>query len=111
MGTGDLWFDTDGNNRPYRCSGTAWVATDDPRIAANAASIQTQSQAIAEPAKMGPRCVDGQSQCWPNYCWYWSDSQIGRHQQVMVSASQFFVFNPNSPNATRPLLPSTMARR
>ena len=103
MGTGDLWFDTDSNNRPYRYSGTAWVATDDPRIAANAASIQTQSQAIAN-------LQNGAQAMWTVKA---SAGQITAGigliaksdgtSQVMVSASQFFVFNPNSPNATAPL--------
>lgn len=30
---GDIWFDTDDNNKIYRWSGTAWVATPDSRIA------------------------------------------------------------------------------
>jgi hypothetical protein len=44
---GDLWFDTDDNNKAYRYSGTAWVATDDARISTNAAAIQTESTARA----------------------------------------------------------------
>ncbi len=43
MVTGDLWFDTDDNNKAYRYSGTAWEATDDTRISTNAAAIQTES--------------------------------------------------------------------
>lgn len=43
MITGDLWFDTDDNNKAYRYSGTAWVATDDTRIATNAAAITTEA--------------------------------------------------------------------
>ncbi|WP_270828901.1 phage tail tip fiber protein [Aeromonas sp. QDB20] len=103
MGTGDLWFDTDSNNRPYRYSGTAWIATDDPRIAANAASIQTQSQAIAN-------LQNGAQAMWTAKA---SAGQISAGigliaksdgtSQVMVSASQFFVFNPNSPSTTAPL--------
>jgi len=46
MGTGDLWFDIANNNRPYRYSGTAWIATDDPR---------------------GPGNVDGESQRGPDH--------------------------------------------
>ena len=30
---GDLWFDTDDNNKSYRFDGVSWVATDDTRIA------------------------------------------------------------------------------
>lgn len=47
MTAGDLWFDTDDNNKTYRYSGSAWTATDDTRIAANAASVQTNATAIA----------------------------------------------------------------
>jgi hypothetical protein len=43
--TGDLWFDTDDNNKAYRYSGSAWVATDDTRIATNAAAITTETSA------------------------------------------------------------------
>lgn len=47
MVTGDLWFDTDDNNKAYRYSGTAWEATDDVRIATNAAAIQSEITARA----------------------------------------------------------------
>jgi len=43
--TGDLWFDTDDNNKAYRYSGSAWVITDDTRISANAAAITTETSA------------------------------------------------------------------
>lgn len=36
---GDLWFDTSDNNKAYRWSGSAWVATDDARIASTAANL------------------------------------------------------------------------
>jgi hypothetical protein len=42
---GDIWFDSDDNNKPYRWSGTSWVAADDSRISVNAAAIQTEQQA------------------------------------------------------------------
>jgi Putative phage tail protein len=48
MITGDLWFDTDDNNKAYRYNGSAWVATDDTRIAANTAAITTESTARAD---------------------------------------------------------------
>ena len=48
MITGDLWFDTDDNNKAYRYNGTAWVATDDTRIAANAAAITAEAIARAD---------------------------------------------------------------
>jgi len=37
--TGDLWFDSDDNNRAYRFDGTNWVATDDARIASTLATL------------------------------------------------------------------------
>lgn len=46
-GVGDLWIDTDDNNKLYRWSGSAWVAADDARIATNAAAITTESSARA----------------------------------------------------------------
>lgn len=39
---GDIWFDTDDNNKVYRYSGSAWVAVDDLRTVANAAAISTE---------------------------------------------------------------------
>lgn len=33
MIAGDLWFDTDDNNKAYRYDGVSWVVTDDTRIA------------------------------------------------------------------------------
>lgn len=44
---GDIWFDTDDNNKAYRWSGTAWAATDDTRITANAAAIVTEQNTRA----------------------------------------------------------------
>lgn len=46
--TGDIWFDTDDSNKAYRWDGAAWVATDDTRIAANAAAIITEQTARAD---------------------------------------------------------------
>lgn len=48
MGAGDLWFDTDDNNKAYRYSGSAWVETSDTRIAANLAAISTEATARAD---------------------------------------------------------------
>jgi predicted phage tail protein len=45
---GDLWFDSDDGNKPYRWTGSSWVATDDTRIAANAAAITTEQTARAD---------------------------------------------------------------
>jgi hypothetical protein len=44
---GDLWFDSDDSNKAYRYSGSSWVATDDTRIATNAAAIVTEATARA----------------------------------------------------------------
>lgn len=48
MTAGDLWFDSDANNKAYRYSGSSWVATDDTRIAQNTADIQTEQIARAD---------------------------------------------------------------
>jgi predicted phage tail protein len=48
MTSGDIWFDENDNNKSYRYSGSAWVATDDTRIAANAAAITTEATARAD---------------------------------------------------------------
>lgn len=40
---GDLWFDSDDGNKPYRYTGSAWVATEDTRIAANTAAINSEA--------------------------------------------------------------------
>lgn len=45
---GDVWFDSDDNNKAYRWTGSAWTATDDSRIAANAAAIITEQTARAD---------------------------------------------------------------
>lgn len=103
MGTGDLWFDTANNNRPYRYSGTAWVATDDPRIAANAATVQTQSKAIADLQNGAEAMWTAKAQAGDIKAGIGLVAKSDGTSQVMVSASQFFVFNPNSPNSTAPL--------
>lgn len=43
MEVGDLWFDADGGNKPYRYDGSKWVAVDDARIAQNAAAISSEA--------------------------------------------------------------------
>ncbi|MBL0511852.1 DUF1983 domain-containing protein [Aeromonas media] len=103
MGTGDLWFDTASNNRPYRYSGTAWIATDDPRVAANAAAVQIQSQAIADlqngaQAMWAAKASAGQITAGIGLI-----AKSDGTSQVAISASQVVVFNPNSPNSTAPL--------
>lgn len=42
---GDLWFDTDDNNKPYRWNGTTWELAADARVAANTAAIVTEQTA------------------------------------------------------------------
>ncbi|QBX72251.1 DUF1983 domain-containing protein [Aeromonas hydrophila] len=103
MGTGDLWFDTANNNRPYRYSGTAWVATDDPRIAANAAAVQLQSEAIADlqngaQAMWTAKATAGQITAGIGLI-----AKSDGTSQVAISASQVFVFNPNSSTPMAPL--------
>lgn len=44
---GDLWFDSDDGNKAYRWNGSSWEATDDTRIAANAAAISNEATARA----------------------------------------------------------------
>jgi len=46
---GDLWFDTDDGNKPYRwnAGSTSWVASPDAQIAANSAAIVTEASARA----------------------------------------------------------------
>lgn len=103
MGTGDLWFDTDSNNRPYRYSGTAWIATDDPRIASNAAAVQLQSQAIADLQNGAQAMWTAKASAGQITAGIGLIAKSDGTSQVMVSASQFFVFNPNSPSTTAPL--------
>lgn len=45
---GDIWYDTDDDNRPRRWSGSAWQLVDDARIAETAATVTTQATAIAD---------------------------------------------------------------
>lgn len=45
MTAGDLWFDSDANNRLYRYSGSAWIEATDPRIAITAAAVTTETKA------------------------------------------------------------------
>lgn len=47
MESGDLWFDTDAGNRPYRYDGTDWVEVSDSRVA-TAISNASTAQATAD---------------------------------------------------------------
>ncbi|MFM5244404.1 phage tail tip fiber protein [Aeromonas caviae] len=103
MGTGDLWFDTDSNNRPYRYSGTAWVATDDPRIAANAAAVQQQSQAIADLQNGAQAMWTAKASAGQITAGIGLIANSDGTSQVAISASQVFVFDPNSSTPMAPL--------
>lgn len=103
MGTGDLWFDTSNNNRPYRYSGTAWVATDDPRIAANAATVQTQSKAIADLQNGAEAMWTAKAQAGDIKAGIGIVAKSDGTSQVAISASQVFVFDPNSSTPMAPL--------
>ncbi|MFM5142973.1 DUF1983 domain-containing protein [Aeromonas veronii] len=103
MGTGDLWFDTSNNNRPYRYSGTAWVATDDPRIASNAAAVQLQSQAIANLQSGAQAMWTAKANAGQISSGIGLVAKSDGTSMVALSASQVVVFNPNRPNATAPL--------
>ncbi|MBP4067416.1 DUF1983 domain-containing protein [Aeromonas sp. MaB10011B] len=103
MGTGDLWFDTANNNRPYRYSGTAWVATDDPRIAANAAAVQLQSQAIADLQNGAQAMWTAKASAGQITAGIGLIANSDGTSQVAISASQVFVFNPNSSTPMAPL--------
>ncbi|WP_404840453.1 phage tail tip protein [Aeromonas media] len=103
MGTGDLWFDTASNNRPYRYSGTAWIATDDPRIAANAAAVQLQSQAIADLQSGAQAMWTAKASAGQITAGIGLIAKSDGTSQVAISASQVFVFNPNSSTPMAPL--------
>ncbi|POV92028.1 hypothetical protein C3418_09960 [Aeromonas sp. ASNIH8] len=103
MGTGDLWFDTANNNRPYRYSGTAWVATDDPRIAANAAAVQLQSQAIADLQNGAQAMWTAKASAGQITAGIGLVANSDGTSQVAISASQVFVFDPNSSTPMAPL--------
>lgn len=103
MGTGDLWFDTASNNRPYRYSGTAWIATDDPRIAANAAAVQIQSQAIANLQNGAQAMWTAKASAGQITAGIGLVAKSDGTSQVAISASQVFVFNPNSSTPMAPL--------
>jgi hypothetical protein len=103
MGTGDLWFDTANNNRPYRYSGTAWVATDDPRIAANAAAVQLQSQAIADLQNGAQAMWTAKASAGQITAGIGLIANSDGTSQVAISASQVFVFDPNSSTPMAPL--------
>lgn len=44
---GDLWLDSDDNNKAYRYSGSAWVAADDVRISTTASAVTTLQTTVS----------------------------------------------------------------
>ena len=46
---GDLWIETDANNKLWRWSGSAWVDASDPRIAANSSAITALQSTVNNP--------------------------------------------------------------
>lgn len=103
MGTGDLWFDTANNNRPYRYSGTAWVATDDPRVASTAATVQTHSQAISDLQNGAQAMWTAKAKAGDIIAGIGIVAKSDGTSQIAMSASQVFVFNPNSATPMAPL--------
>ncbi|HGY1014354.1 TPA: DUF1983 domain-containing protein, partial [Aeromonas salmonicida subsp. smithia] len=103
MGTGDLWFDTANNNRPYRYSGTAWVATDDPRVASTAATVQTHSQAISDLQNGAQAMWTAKAQAGDITAGIGIVAKSDGTSQIAMSASQVFVFNPNSATPMAPI--------
>lgn len=131
MVTGDLWYDTDDNNKTYRYSGSAWVLAADARIATNAAAITTEQTARANGDSANASAIqtvqtnlngtnttvstlsssvsymDANGSAAYRAMWAVKGSVgnitagiglmvSGGVSQVMVSASQFYVFDPNA---------------
>lgn len=44
---GDVWYDSDDGDKPYRWNGSSWVAVQDGAIAVNAAAVVTEASARA----------------------------------------------------------------
>ena len=121
----NLWIDTTGGaNTPKRWNGTAWAAVTD-KAATDAASAAAAAQATADAAKQQAATLSAAVQVQSQAI---ADLQNGAQamwtakanagditagigliaksdgtSQVAISASQVFVFNPNSPNALSPL--------
>ncbi|MBP4034345.1 DUF1983 domain-containing protein, partial [Aeromonas sp. PrichA-15] len=103
MVTGDLWFDASYYNKPYRYSGTAWVATEDPRIPASVAAVQLQSQAIANLQNGAEAMWTAKASAGQITAGIGLVAKSDGTSQVAISASQVFVFNPNSSTPMAPL--------
>lgn len=139
MVTGDLWYDTDDNNKTYRYSGSAWVLAADARIATNAAAITTEQTARANGDSANASAIqtvqtnlngtnttvstlsnsvsymDANGSAAYRAMWAVKGSVgnitagiglmvSGGTSKVMISASQFFVFDPNGVAPTQALL-------
>lgn len=121
----NLWIDTTGGaNTPKRWNGSAWAAVTD-KAATDAASAAAAAQATADAAKQQAAtlsaAVQVQSQAIVDLqngaqaMWTAKANAGGISagigliaksdgtSQVAISASQVFVFDPNSPNALSPL--------
>lgn len=60
-GTGDLWFDTNDGNKPYRWTGSAWVSTQDGAIADVDARVTN-----VETTKIGYATLDATGEAFDN---------------------------------------------
>lgn len=132
---GDIWYDSDDGNKPYRYNGNAWENVADLRIMQNIASIQSEATARANydqalssridtvqtTANNLTSSVQTQSSAISTLqngaqAMWTAKTQVGDittgigvmtdsngKSQVMVSASQFFVFDPNSTAPTQSL--------
>lgn len=132
---GDIWYDSDDNNKSYRWSGSSWVSVTDVRIAQNVSSIQSEATARASADTALSSRIDTvqatannltasaqtQSQAISTLengaqAMWTAKTQVGQitagigvmtdsngKSQVMISASQLFVFDPNSAAPTQSL--------
>lgn len=130
---GDIWYDSDDNNKSYRWDGTTWAAVSDVRISQNVAAIQSEATArsnadsalssridtIQATANNLTASVQIQSQAISTLesgaqAMWTVKSQVGDitagiglmtdsngKSQVMISASQLFMFDPNGTAPTR----------
>lgn len=80
---GDLWFDTDDNNKPYRWSGSAWVAA--PYDVADWSKVTNPPAVLGTPG-VTPSCFVNASQLG-----FWSGSEyvIG----IDAALEMFFIHN------------------
>ena len=87
------------------------VATDDPRIAANAAPFRRRAKRLRN-LQMGPQAMwTVKASAGQITAGIGLDSQIGRHQPGHGVCQPVLCVQPKQPKRHRPCLPSTMARR